>query len=324
MEARSQGLLTSFYAPGAWNLETARTFCRNLALSHYENFLVASVFLPRRLKQHFYNVYAYCRVSDDLADEAGSPAVALELLWRWQQELRDCYRGQTRHPVFIALSDTIASFDIPMEPFTHLLEAFVQDQSRTRYETFEQLLGYCRYSANPVGRLVLYLCGYRDEERQQLSDRTCTALQLANHWQDVARDLIQSDRVYLPREDMERFGYGEGDLRAQACDERFAALMRLEVGRDRNLFYEGLRLRQLVDPRLSMEIELFGRCGLEVLRRIEAAQYDVFRRRPVLSPWDRVKIITDCCLRNGFDRLLHNLHKPGRFLSGLRRHRTRQ
>jgi squalene synthase HpnC len=316
--------MTTFSAPGAWTLETARAFCRKLALSHYENFLIASVMLPRRLKQHFYNIYAYCRVSDDLADEAGSPAVALELLRRWQEELRDCYQGQTRHPVFIALSDTIASFDIPMEPFTHLLEAFVQDQSRTRYETFDQLLGYCRYSANPVGHLVLYLCGYRDEERQRLSDRTCTALQLANHWQDIARDLAQFDRIYLPREDMDQFGYTEGDLRAQVCDERFAALMRLEVGRARELFHEGLRLCELVSPRPSVEIELFSRCGLEVLHRIEATGYDVFRRRPVLSPWDRAKIVTDCCLRNGFDRLRHNLHKPGRFLSGLRSHRTRQ
>jgi squalene synthase HpnC len=324
MEARLQDLFATFSAPGAWDLKTARRFCRELALSHYENFVVASVFLPHRLKQHFYNVYAYCRVSDDLADEAGSPEVALELLQRWRAELRECYRGQARHPVFIALSETIEAFNIPMEPFTHLLEAFVQDQSKTRYETFDQLLDYCRYSANPVGRLVLYLCGYRDEERQRLSDRTCTALQLANHWQDIARDLGQFDRVYLPREDMDQFGYSEADLRAQACDGRFAALMRLEVGRAREFFYEGLRLRELVDPRLSLDIELFGRCGLEVLRRIEAARYDVFRQRPVLSPWDRAKILTECCMRNGFDRLRHNLHKPGRFLSGLRRPRTRQ
>jgi squalene synthase HpnC len=278
----------------AWSQAAARRFCRQLARSHYENFTVASLLLPRPLRQHFFNVYAYCRISDDLADEVGDPAVALTLLHQWEDELRACYRGSPRHPVFVALSETIEAFDIPMEPLADLLHAFKQDQVKRRHETFQELLEYCRYSANPVGRLVLYLGGYRDEERQRLSDCTCTALQLANHWQDIARDLIQLDRVYLPLQDMRQFDYTEADLRAQVCDERFSALMHLEVTRAWELFELGIRLRELVDPRLALDIELFNRCGMEVLRRIRAVSYDVFRHRPTLSRWDRAKILFQC------------------------------
>jgi squalene synthase HpnC len=273
------------------SLQSAQAYCRRLARSHYENFVVASILLPRRLKQHFYNIYAYCRISDDLGDEAGDPRIALELLEQWDDELRDCYRGHAKHPVFIALTDTIGCFDIPISPFANLLEAFKRDQTRTRYGTWDELLDYCRYSANPVGHLVLYLGGYRDPERQHLSDLTCTALQLANHWQDIARDLSRLDRIYLPEEDMRKFNYAERDLRAQVCDERFAGLMRVEVERARKMFLAGLELCDKVDSRFSLDIELFGRCGLEVLRRIEAVHYDVFRKRPELSKWDHARIL---------------------------------
>ena len=275
------------------SLKAARAYCRKLAKSHYENFMVASFLLPRRLKRHFYNIYAYCRISDDLGDEAGDSKMALQLLEQWQNQLQACYLGQSRHPVFIALRETIEAFDIPMTPFADLLEAFKQDQTKTRYATFEQLLQYCRYSANPVGHLVLYLCGYRDQERQRLSDLTCTALQLANHWQDIGRDLLHLDRIYLPTEDMQKFYYGEADLRAQIADERFVGLMQWEVARTREMFDQGLKLSEMVDSRLSLDIELFGRCGLEVLRRIEAVGYDVFRQRPTLSQWDQMKIFAE-------------------------------
>jgi squalene synthase HpnC len=281
----------SFVESDRSSLESARAYCRRLAKSHYENFVVASVLLPRHLKQHFYNIYAYCRISDDLGDEAGDPKIALELLEQWDDELRACYRGQAKHPVFIALADTIESFDIPISPFAKLLEAFKRDQTQTRYETWDQLLDYCRYSANPVGQLVLYLGGYRDPERQHLSDLTCTALQLANHWQDIARDLFRLDRIYLPKEDMQKFGYSETDLRAQVCDDRFIGLMRVQVERAREMFLQGLKLCDSVDTHLSLDVELFGRCGLEVLRRIETVHYDVFRRRPELSKWDHLKIL---------------------------------
>jgi len=282
------------------SLGEARAFCRRLAHSHYENFLVGSIFLPVELRQHFYNIYAYCRFSDDLGDETGDPRLALKLLHEWEEELSACYQGRPRHSVFVALSDTIETFDIPMEPFSDLLRAFKLDQIKSRYRTYEELLDYCRYSANPVGRLVLYLGKYRDAERQELSDKTCTALQLANHWQDVQKDLAQLNRIYLPFEDMERFGYSESDLRAQICDERFVNLMQLEVERARKLFDEGLKLRDRVSPRMALDIELFGRCGLEILRLIEQADYDVFRRRPTLSKWNGLKLLARCWWSNRF------------------------
>ena len=170
------------------SLAEARDYCRRLARSHYENFSVASWFLPRRLHQHFFNVYAYCRISDDLGDEAGDPMLSLELLDQWQAELRACYHSTPKHPVFVALAETVQQCGIPEHEFADLLTAFRQDQSVTRYQTFSDLLGYCRNSANPVGHLVLYVCGYKDTHRQKLSDFTCTALQLANFWQDVCVD----------------------------------------------------------------------------------------------------------------------------------------
>src|SRR5712671_4768901 len=182
----------------------AQEYCRRLARSHYENFSVASWFLPQRLRQHFFNVYAYCRIADDLGDEVGDPGASLQLLDEWESELDACYNENPRHPVFVALRETVRKFDIPRQNFSDLLRAFRQDQSVTRFETFADILNYCRYSANPVGHLVLYLCGYRDPERQHLSDFTCTALQLANFWQDVTTDYGKG-RIYLPLEDLRRF-----------------------------------------------------------------------------------------------------------------------
>src|SRR6266581_9031021 len=166
----------------------AREYCRRLARSHYENFSVATWFLPGKYRQHFFNVYAYCRISDDLGDEVGNQQEALELLDIWEGELNACCDGHPRHPVFVALAETVRDCDIPKQSFADLLKAFRQDQRVQRYQTFQDVLGYCRYSANPVGHLVLYVCGYRDAERQALSDFTCTALQLANFWQDVTAD----------------------------------------------------------------------------------------------------------------------------------------
>ena len=186
-------------------LADAREYCARLARSHYENFSVASWFLPKRLRQHFFNVYAYCRISDDLGDEVGDTQASLALLDQWQHELDACYDGSPKHPVFVALTETVRQFDIPKHEFSDLLTAFRQDQTVTRFETFDDVLHYCHYSANPVGHLVLYLCGYRDAERQALSDFTCTALQLANFWQDVSVD-FEKDRIYLPLEDLRRFG----------------------------------------------------------------------------------------------------------------------
>lgn len=260
----------------------ARRYCERLAKSHYENFLVAGVFCPRSLRQHFYNVYAYCRISDDLGDEIGDTQKSLVLLDWWERELDALYSGSPRHPVFVALQDTVAQFEIPIDPFRDLLTAFRQDQVMTRYPTYNELLGYCRNSANPVGRLVLYLCGYKDEERLALSDKTCTALQLANFWQDVARDLLK-DRVYLPLEEIERFGYTEAKLFAREFNPEFAALMKFEVDRTHDLFAEGASLGPLVERRVRLDVEMFSRGGQEVLRLIEQQHYDVLTSRPSVS-----------------------------------------
>ncbi len=270
--------------PGAGDasLESAHRYCRHLARRHYENFIVVSPFLPTALRRHFYHVYAYCRWSDDLADETGDTGLSLELLDWWDAELQACYDDEFRHPVFIALRETIDRFDIPIAPFRDLLTAFRQDQVVTRYRTYADVLDYCRYSANPVGRLVLYLCGYRDRERQLLSDATCTALQLANFWQDVRVDL-EKGRIYLPLEDLDRYQYTEEDLEAGVVDDRFRGLMGFQVNRTRELFDEGLGLCGMVDARVGLDIELFNRCGSALLDQIERRRFDVLTRRPTLS-----------------------------------------
>ena len=264
------------------SIAEAQEYCRRLARSHYENFSVATWFLPERLRQHFFNIYAYCRISDDLGDEVGDPRASLEMLDQWQAELDACYAGNPRHPVFVALQETVRQFDIPKQPFDDLLKAFRQDQTITRYETFDDLLGYCRYSANPVGHLVLYLCGYRDAERQALSDFTCTALQLANFWQDVSDDYAKG-RIYLPLEDLRRYQVSEDDISAARNTPAFCEMMRFEVERARQWFQQGLPLAGKVDRELAVDIELFSRGGQEILNAIERQGYAVLGRRPAIS-----------------------------------------
>ncbi|HEX2715868.1 MAG TPA: squalene synthase HpnC, partial [Candidatus Acidoferrales bacterium] len=268
-------------AVGCFTAEAER-YTRWLATHHYENFTVVSWLLPRRLHQHFYNLYAYCRWADDLGDEVPDRARALTLLDWWEDELRRCYAGRPSHPVFIALAPTLRGFDIPIEPFLDLLTAFRQDQTVHRYRTWEDVQGYCRYSANPVGRLVLYLCGYRDAERQRLSDFTCTALQLANFWQDVARDL-EKDRIYIPLDALAAHGLSGDDVAAWRFDSRYVALMKDLIARTRTLFAAGRPLVECVKPELRTDIELFSRGGLAVLDAIEAMGYNTLERRPALS-----------------------------------------
>jgi squalene synthase HpnC len=258
-------------------LDEARAWCRRLAETHYENFHVASWFLPKRLRTHFHSIYAYCRVSDDLGDETGDRDTALALLDLWGQELDACYRGEARHPVFVALAETIRACDIPKTPFADLLIAFRQDQIITRFETMADVLHYCHYSANPVGHLVLYVCGYRDPERFALSDHTCSALQLANFWQDVSTDYHDRDRIYFPAEDMRRFGVDDATIASGNFTSAFRELMRYEVDYARRMFRQGLPLIGMVNR------ELFSRGGLEILRAIEQQDYNVLRSRPAIS-----------------------------------------
>ncbi|HTV07152.1 MAG TPA: squalene synthase HpnC [Acidobacteriaceae bacterium] len=263
-------------------LAEARSWCQRLTETHYENFHVASWFLPKRLRPHFHAIYAYCRVSDDLGDETGDREQSLALLDMWGQELDACYRGETLHPVFVALAETIRECDIPSQPFADLLVAFRRDQRRVRMESMEEVLDYCHYSANPVGQLVLYVCGYRDEERFRFSDYTCTALQLANFWQDVRQDYAR-DRIYFPAEDMRRFGVTEAMIAAGKFTPEFGELMRYEVEYARETMRKGLALIGMVDPELAVDLDLFSRGGLEILRAIEEQGYDVLRARPAIS-----------------------------------------
>ena len=273
----------------------AQEYCRRLARSHYENFSVATWFLPERLRQHFFNIYAYCRISDDLGDEVGDPDSSLQLLDEWQAELDACYAGSPRHPVFVALAETVRRFDIPRQPFADLLTAFRQDQTVNRYETFEALLGYCRYSANPVGHLVLYLCGYRDPQRQALSDCTCTALQLANFWQDVSVDYAKG-RIYLPLEDLWRYKVSEQEIAAARNTQAFCEMMRFEVERARDWFKQGLPLVEQVDRELAVDIDLFSRGGQEILNAIERQGHAVLGRRPAISKARKLALVARAAL----------------------------
>jgi squalene synthase HpnC len=277
----------------------AREYCRCLARSHYENFSVASWFLPARLRQHFFNVYAYCRISDDLGDEVGDTTASLQLLDQWETQLNACYEGHPRHPVFVALAETVRRFEIPKHEFSDLLTAFRQDQIVSRYETFDDLLGYCEYSANPVGHLVLYLCGYHDAERQLLSDYTCTALQLANFWQDVSADLAKG-RIYLPTEDLRRFGVSEAVIRDENNTAAFREMMKFEVERAREWFAQGLPLLAQVDRALATDIGLFSRGGQEILNAIARQDYAVLGHRPKISRTRKLSLVA----RATFGKLL--------------------
>jgi squalene synthase HpnC len=268
-------------APGC-SAEEAQKYTRWLATHHYENFNVVSWLLPKELHQHFYNVYAYCRWADDLGDEVPDTVRALELLHWWEHELDSCYEGKPSHPVFVALRETIVAKDIPKQPFADLLKAFRQDQTIKRYQTWDAMINYCVYSANPVGRLVLYLCGYRDAERQKLSDATCTALQLANFWQDVSRDL-EKGRIYIPLDAAAAHGLNENDIVERCFDDRYVRLMKDLIARTRTLFAEGSPLAKMVDGRLSVDLDMFTRGGLSVLDAIEKMGYDTLHHRPSVS-----------------------------------------
>ena len=264
------------------SLAEARMYCERLAKSHYENFSVATWFLPAKLRQHFYNVYSYCRISDDLGDEVGNAQQSLELLDQWEAELNACYAGSPRHPVFVALAETVKQFGIPQHEFSDLLIAFRRDQTITRFETFNDILEYCKYSANPVGHLVLYLGGY-----MMLSARSflITHVQRCN-WPTSGRTLrsiILKGRIYLPLEDLRRFGVSEQDIAGRKATQQFIDLMKFEVQRAREWFDRGFPLINVVNKELAMDLELFSRGGQEILNAIEAQGFDVLRQRPVIS-----------------------------------------
>ena len=282
------------FAPVA-DLAAALAYTRNLTTSHYENFSVISFLLPRHLRQDFCNVYAFCRIADDLGDEVRNPVLSLQYLADFRAQTQACYAGggsgKATTAVFVALSETIRKYDIPVDPFLDLISAFEQDQSLTRYQTYDQIVDYCRRSANPVGRLVLYMTGYRDPQRQQLSDQICTALQLANFWQDVRRDLLERDRVYLPAEDLSRFGVSVEDLRAGHATPQYRDLLKFQVDRTQLLFDEGRGLLPLLHPRIRPQISLFSRGGQAILQAIRKQDYDTLTSRPKLTKGQKLTLM---------------------------------
>jgi len=272
----------------------AERYTRWLATHHYENFNVVSWLLPRELHQHFYNVYAYCRWSDDLGDEVADSARALQLLDAWEDELKLIYAADgpgPSHPVLIALRETIRAKNIPITPFSDLLRAFRQDQTVKRYATWDAVYDYCVYSANPVGRLVLYLCGYSDAARQKMSDATSTALQLANFWQDVSRDL-EKGRIYIPLEALAEHGLTEADIVSKGFDQRYVALMQALIAKTRELFDAGRPLAKTVQPFLRTDLEMFSRGGLAILDAIESSGYNTLQSRPSVSKLTQAKLLT--------------------------------
>ena len=276
--------------PPGCSIEAAQQYTRWLATNHYENFNVASWLLPKELHQHFYNLYAYCRWADDLGDEVPDTQRALGLLNWWEQELDACYEGRPSHPVFVALRETIVKKDIPRQPFADLLKAFRQDQIVKRCPTWDAVLDYCVYSANPVGRLVLYLCGYHDEPRQKLSDATCTALQLANFWQDVSRDL-EKGRIYIPLDIAAQHGVSEDDIVSRRFSDNYTALMKDLIARTRVLFAAGFPLAQRVEGKLRVDLEMFSRGGLAVLEAIEKSGYNTLQHRPSVSKAKQARLL---------------------------------
>ena len=282
--------------PKRLSLRGSRRYCRRLARRHYENFTVASLLLPRRLRPHFHSIYAYCRWADDLADETGDSLQSLALLDWWERQLEECYQGRPSHPVFVALTDTVEQFDIPPDPFADLLVAFRQDQRVTRYETFDQLLEYCRYSANPVGRLVLYLGRCHDAERVRLADSICTGLQLANFWQDVASDWDRG-RIYLPSAHCQRFGYDESRFARREFNESFRRLLAAEVAEAEGWLRRGLPLVGKVPGELRVDVSLFIHGGLAILESIRRQNYDVWSRRPVVSQSEKLRLLARCWWR---------------------------
>ncbi len=261
---------------------------------HYENFPVASILLPRVLREPVAAIYAFARSADDFADEGNlDPAERLALLTGYGDELDAIEQGRpTGHPVFLRLRPVIARFDLPLKLFRDLLDAFAQDVAKTRYARFDELMDYCRRSADPVGRLLLHLFGAATADNLRRSDAICSALQLINNWQDVGIDIDKPvPRIYLPREDLDRFGVAEDDLQRRIATPDFRRLLRFQAARARDLMMRGAPLGRALPGRIGLEIRAIVAGGLRVLEKIEAVDYDVFQARPMLGALDWPRIL---------------------------------
>lgn len=277
--------------PRAWSLAEAYEWCQRLASKHYENFPVASRLLPKSVRPHVAAVYAFARIADDIADEPGMEEIErLEWLERWSDGLRKAYAGEAHHPAFVALADTVGRHRIPIDLLLDLLSAFRQDVTVHRYDTFSDLLDYCRRSANPVGRIVLRLFGYDDPDLDRDSDAICTALQLTNFWQDVRVD-AQRGRIYIPREDLRRFNCREDLILRGSMTEPFGRVLAFEVERTRAIFRRGTLLPESVRLPLRMELRLTWLGGMRILDKIERSGYTVVENRPTLGWMDVPRLL---------------------------------
>lgn len=278
-------------------IKSSFKYCEDIAKSHYENFPVASLLLPKEKRKYVYAIYAFARAADDFADEPdimGGAEKRLALLNEWHEKLKNVYNGKSVDPIFIALRNTVEVNQIPIETLENLLTAFKQDVVKSRYDTFDEVLAYCANSANPVGRLVLMIFGCHDEEFFKYSDNICTSLQLTNFWQDIEVDL-RKNRVYLPEEDLKKFNYSYDDLFEKKYDQRFKDLLSFEVNRTQKIFDEGKKLLELTannerTKKLSKELKLTWLGGTEILNKISEIDYDVFNKRPSISTADKIKI----------------------------------
>jgi len=271
------------------------TYTGAMSVDHYENFPVGSRLLPRPLRPAVAAIYAFARSADDIADEGElPPEERLRRLAAYREELDRIERGApTSDPVFLRLRPVIAAHGLPLQPFRDLLAAFAQDAVKDRYADYAELLDYCRRSADPVGRLLLHLFGAATPENLRRSDAICSALQLVNHWQDVGIDLGKgpNGRIYLPQDELRRFGVSTEALRSRRADADFRALMRFQVERARALMLEGRPLGRALPGRVGLEIRAIVAGGLRILDKIEAAGYDVFNRRPALGMLDWPRIL---------------------------------
>lgn len=290
----ASGLLAHAAAPCSYTIAEAFAYCERMARTHYENFPVGSLLIPKSRRSHVCSIYAFARTADDFADEGYDTPLSsqdrLNALDAWQQQLEDCLHGKAQHPIFIALAETIRELRFPPEPFRHLLSAFRQDVIKQRYADFDEVLDYCQRSANPIGQLILLLFDYRDAHLHQLSDHICTALQLANFWQDVSVDL-QKDRIYLPQHDLAKFNYSEADLQARRFNQQYASLLKFQVDRTRKIFEKGQALPRLVSGRLAYELRLTWLGGMRILERIEKQGYDTLSSRPEITKLDKVTLL---------------------------------
>lgn len=289
------------------NLEESYRFCREINENHYENFTVVSQLLPRDMRKYVHAFYAYCRYTDDLGDEYEGDS--LQALDEWEDRVKEYFTKEKEgHPILTAVRDTGENFGLSSKPFLDIIEANRMDQVNDSYRTYEELLHYCDYSANPVGRVFLNIFGYGDKERMNLSDKTCTGLQLANFWQDVSRDL-EKGRVYIPLEDMEEFDYSRRELENRVYNQNFASLMKFQVDRARSLLKEGRSLVDKVDDRIKVDIELFNLGGLKILEKIERIDYDVLHQRPTFSKPEKVGTFLKIGLKHGWKRLFSGNHE---------------